>query len=48
MMPVIGFLGPGFRLAGNAQLELQLAFRRGLAETGYVGGAKRGDRIPPG
>src|SRR5438270_12086753 len=38
-MPVIGILGPRFRLAANGLLELWLAaFRRGLAETGYVEG----------
>jgi putative ABC transport system substrate-binding protein len=37
-VPVIGFLGP-FNPAMNAQIELeQAAFRRGLADTGYVEG----------
>jgi hypothetical protein len=44
-MPVIGF----FHLTSpETTREYLAAFRRGLGDTGYIEGRKRGDRIPMG
>ncbi len=45
VMPVVGFLDAA---SAAERTDFMAAFRQGLAEAGYVGGAERGDRISLG